>query len=150
MPADVGVGRASRALNVEACAVTVAANCCQVCIRSVARTLTAAAGTFVTANSTTASRPPRGLPSQRTGQVARVDLTALSPSCVTAVAVVSAVARIDSSSLASSGIIVATRPATTAPPTTPRAIALRRGPERNRVMRCSPCLVKENSLCLLW
>lgn len=142
-PVAARPGLASRALSGEACAVTVAANCCQACTRSVARTLTAAAGTVVTANSMTASRPPRGLPSQRVGQVASVVLAALSPSCVTAVAVVSATARIDRSSLASSGIMVATMPATTDPPTTPMAMALRRGPERNRVMRCSPCLVKE-------
>ena len=101
----------------------IVANCCQACTRSVARTLTAAAGTVVTANSMTASRPPRGLPSQRVAQVASVVLAALSPSCDTAVAVVSAAARIDRSSLASSGIMVATMPATTEPPTTPMAIA---------------------------
>ena len=130
-----------------ACALTVAANSCHACTRSVARTLTAVAGRVVTANWTTASRPPRGLPSQRVAQVASVVFAPLSPSCVTMVAVVSAVAGIDRSSAASSGMVVATMPATTVAPATPRTTALRRGPGC-RVRRCSPCRAKVNSLCV--
>jgi hypothetical protein len=55
----------------------------QACTRRVARTLTASAGRLSTTNCRVASRRPRGLPSHSAGQLARVVLTALSPSCGT-------------------------------------------------------------------